>query len=156
MFAIAYSNMKVILIKDVENLGKKYEIKEVKPGYAKNYLFSNKLAEPATERALKWLEAQSENIKKEQEEDFKKTQLKVSKVDGSELIFPMKIGDKGQLFESISIQKIQDKIKQEMDVDINKNQVKLKDSIKEIGEFLIKISFEHNLEANVKVVVTEE
>ncbi len=148
--------MKVILIKDVENLGKKYEIKEVKPGYAKNYLFANKLAEPATERALKWLEAQSENIKKEQEEDFKKTQTKVSKIDGSELIFPMKIGDKGQLFESVSIQKIQDKIKQEMDVDINKNQVQLKEPIKEIGEFLIKISFDHNLEANVKVVITEE
>ncbi len=148
--------MKVILIKDVENLGKKYEIKEVKPGYAKNYLFPNKLAEPATERALKWLEAQSENIKKEQEEDFKKTQTKVSKVDGSELVFPMKIGDKGQLFESVSVQKIQEKIKQEINVDINKNQVQLKDSIKEIGEFPIKISFDHNLEANIKVVVTEE
>ncbi len=148
--------MKVILIKDVENLGKKYDLKDVKIGYAKNYLFPNKLAEPATKKALEWLEAQSENIKKEQEEDFKKTQDKVSKVDGLELVFLMKIGDKGQLFESISAQKIQDKLKEEVGVDVSKNQIQLKDPIKEIGDFFVKIIFDHNLEANIKVTITQE
>ncbi len=148
--------MKVILIQDVENLGKKYEVKNVKDGYAKNYLFPNKLAEPATKKAMEWLEAQSENIKRQQEEDFKKTQGIISKVDGLELVFPMKIGDKGQLFESVSSQKIADKLKKETGIDISKNQIQLKESIKEIGEFNLKISFDHNLEANIKVVVNEE
>ena len=148
--------MKVILIQDVENLGKKYEVKEVKEGFARNFLFPNKLAEPATEKAMKWLETQSEIIKKEQEKDFKKTQLAVSKIDGSELSFLVKVGDKGQLFESISSQKIKDKIEEETGANISKNQINLKEPIKETGEFPVKVSFDHNLEANIKIIVSEE
>jgi large subunit ribosomal protein L9 len=148
--------MRVILIQDVDGLGKKYEIKDVKPGHARNYLIPNKLVQPATEKAMKWLEIQTENIKKSQEEDFKKSQSMVSKVDGSELIFSLKVGEKGQLFESISEQKIKEKIEKELGIKISKNQIKLKDPIKEVGDFLIKIEFDHNLEANVKVVVTED
>ena len=148
--------MKVILIKDVEDLGKKYEIKDVKPGYARNFLIPNKLAQPATEKTMKWLEVQNENIKKIQEEGFKKSQLIASKVDGLELIFSLKVGEKGQLFESISEQKIREKIEKETEIKISKNQIKLKEPIKEVGEFLVKISFDHNLESSVKVIVTED
>ncbi len=148
--------MRVILIKDVEDLGKKYEIKDVKPGYARNYLIPNNLAQPATEKTMKWLEVQTENIKKTQEEDFKKSQLLASKVDGLEIIFSLKVGDKGQLFESVSEQKIRDKIEKDLGIKISKNQIKLKDPIKEVGEFLVKINFDHNLESSIKVIVTED
>ena len=52
--------MKVILLQDVEGLGKKYEIKEVKPGYARNFLLPEKKARAATRQALKWLAGQKE------------------------------------------------------------------------------------------------
>ena len=61
--------MKVILLQDVEDFGKKYEIKEVKDGYARNFLLPKKLARGATAQALKWLSDQKEVIDKEAEED---------------------------------------------------------------------------------------
>jgi large subunit ribosomal protein L9 len=66
--------MKVILLQNVEDLGKKYEVKDVKDGYARNFLFPEKLAKPATEEALKWLQDQKEVIAQEAEEDLKKSQ----------------------------------------------------------------------------------
>ena len=56
--------MKVILLQDIEKLGKKYDLKEVKDGYARNFLLPGKLARPATKEALKWLENQKELIEK--------------------------------------------------------------------------------------------
>ena len=57
--------MKVILLQDIEGLGKKYEIKDVKNGHARNFLLPEKLAKAATKQALKWLTGQKEIIEKE-------------------------------------------------------------------------------------------
>ena len=147
--------MRVILLKDVENLGKKYEIKEVKAGYARNFLIPKKLARPATKETLKWLEIQKEIAAKKAEEELKTIQDFVSQVDGLEVVFKVKIGEKGELFESITAQKISEKLK-EMGFEIKKTQIDLPNPIKELGEFPVKIHFEHNLEAEIKVIVTEE
>jgi len=147
--------MRVILLKDVENLGKKYEVKEVKNGYARNFLIPQGLAKPATETALIWLETQKEIEAKKAEEELKKIQEKATAIDGQELIIPVKMGEEGQLFESITPQKISEKLK-ELGFEIKKTQIDLKEPIKELGEFPIKIRLEHNLEAEIKVIVVEE
>jgi len=147
--------MKVILLQDVEGLGKKYDIKDVKDGYARNFLLPKKLARAATKQALKWLSDQKEVIEKEAEEDLKKEQAMASGLDGSELNIAVKVGDEGQLFESINSQKIVEKLK-EMGFEVKKSQVKLENPIKELGEFPITISLAHNLEAEIKVIVTAE
>jgi large subunit ribosomal protein L9 len=148
--------MKVILIENIEDLGKKHDIKNVNPGYARNYLFPNNLARPATKEALEWLEAQSQEIQKKQEEDLKKTQSIVSKIDGLEINLVLKVGEKGQLFESVNEQKIKEALKQEANIEVSKKQIKIKEAIKETGEFPIKVSFPHNLEASIKIIITEE
>ncbi|OGZ20756.1 MAG: 50S ribosomal protein L9, partial [Candidatus Nealsonbacteria bacterium RIFCSPHIGHO2_02_38_10] len=56
--------MKVILLQDVEKLGKKYDVKDIKDGYAKNFLMPKNLAKPATKKALKLLENQKEITEK--------------------------------------------------------------------------------------------
>ena len=147
--------MRVILLRDVENLGKKYDIKKVKDGYARNFLIPQGLAKPATETALIWLETQKEIEAKKAEEELKKIQEKATAIDGQELIIPVKIGEEGQLFESITSQKISEKLK-ELGFEIKKTQIDLPKPIKELGEFPIKIKFEHNLEAEIKVIVIEE
>jgi large subunit ribosomal protein L9 len=147
--------MKVILLKDIENLGKKYEIKEVSDGYARNYLIPKKLAKVANEKNLKWLEKQKEKEEKKAEEELKKVQEVASAVDGQEVVISVKVGENGQLFESINVQKIYEKLK-ELGFEIKKNQILLESPIKELGEFPVKIKFPHNLEAEIKVIVVEE
>ena len=146
--------MRVILLQDVENLGKKYEIKEVKTGFARNFLIAKNLAKPVSKEALKWLETQKEIAVKKEEEELKKFQELAAAVDDQEVVISVKIGEKEQLFESISPQKISEKLK-ELGFEIKKSQIDLSQPIREIGEFPVKIKFEHNLEAEIKVIVTE-
>ena len=147
--------MRVILLQDVENLGKIHEVKEVKNGYARNFLIPKGLVKPATKQAIKWLETQKEIEVKKDEEQLKKFQDIASAIDDQEVIIPVKVGPDGQLFESITIQKISEKLK-EMGFEVKKTQINLETPIKELGEFPVKIKFEHNLEAEIKVIVTEE
>jgi len=142
-------------LEDVENLGKKYEVKEVKAGYARNFLIPKGLAKAATKEALQWLATQKEVETKKAEEDLKKVQESASNIDDQEVIIPVKIGEEGQLFESITSQKISEKLK-ELGFDVKKIRIDLPEPIKELGEFPVKIKFEHNLEAEIKVIVTKE
>ena len=147
--------MKVILLKDVDKIGKKFEVKEVKSGYARNFLIPQGLAKPATEEVLIWLETQKEIEEKKAEDGLKKVQEVASSIDDQEVIIPVKIGDEGQLFESVNAQKIADKLK-EAGFDIKKTQIELAEPIKDPGEYPIKIKFEHNLEAEITVIVQKE
>lgn len=147
--------MKVILLQDVENLGKKYEVKEVKDGYARNFLLPQKLVKPATKQSLKWLEDQREAIEKDAEEDLKKSQDLASKLDDLELSIAMKVGEEGQLFESITSQKISEKLS-ELGFEVKKSQIALEGPIKELGEFPVKINLEHNLEVEIRIIISAE
>ncbi|HUW71772.1 MAG TPA: 50S ribosomal protein L9 [Candidatus Humimicrobiaceae bacterium] len=147
--------MRVILLEDIERLGKKHDIKEVKNGYARNFLIARGLAKPATKEVLEWLGLQKEIEAKKAEEELKKAQEIASAIDGQEIIIPVKTGEEDQLFESITVQRISEKLK-ELGFDVKKGQIGLIEPIKELGEFPIKIKFEHNLEAEIKIIVTEE
>lgn len=147
--------MKVILLQDVDGLGKKYEVKEVKSGHARNFLLPQKQARAATKEALRWLADQKEVIEKKAEEDLKKSQGLASGLDGLEVSIATKVGNEGQLFESVNSQKIVEKLK-EMGFEVKKSQIKLQNPIKELGEFTINITLDHNLEAEIKLSVTAE
>ncbi len=147
--------MKVILLKDIDKLGEKFEVKEVKDGYARNFLLPKGLAKQATESALKWLEMQKEIIAKKAEGELKEVEKMVAKIDGLEVLIPVKVGDNGQLFEKINAQKISKKLKEE-GLEIKKDQIILEKPIEKIGEYSAKVKFEHNLEAEIKIIVNEE
>jgi large subunit ribosomal protein L9 len=142
--------MKIILLEDIEKVGKKYDVKEVKDGYARNFLIPKNLVKIANAKNMKWLEAQKQTKSAIAEEDLKKVEARASAIDGQEIVISVKVGDKGQLFESITGHKISEKIKELGTV------VDLDEPIKELGEFPIKIKFEHNLEAEVKIIISEE
>ncbi len=147
--------MKVILLQDIEKTGKKLEVKNVADGFAKNLLIPKGLARPATKEALKWLEMQKEIEGKKSEDALKRTQEVASSMEGLEVPVSVKVGDEGQLYESITAQKIAERLK-EMGYDIKKTQIELKDPIKEIGEFPAKIRFDHNLEVEIRVIVSHK
>lgn len=144
--------MRVILLQDIEKLGKKYEIKEVADGYARNFLIPKGLAKPATEKLIKWAENQKKLMMKKIEEELKRAQQMASKLDGQELEFWVKTGKKGELFESINSAKIAKKLK-ERGFNVKKNQVVLEKPLKEIGEFPVKIHLDQGLEAEIRVII---
>lgn len=147
--------MKVILLQDIEKLGKKYEVREVKNGYARNFLIPQGLVKIATDKALEWLKIQKETGEKKAEQALKTIQEIASTLDGQEVIISVKVGEDGQLFESISVQKIFDELKK-MGFNVKKKQIDLAEPIKELGEFPVKIKFDHNLEPEITIVVSEE
>jgi large subunit ribosomal protein L9 len=147
--------VKVILLKDIENIGKKGDIKNVANGYARNFLFPKNLAKIATKEAIEELEKQKELEEKKAEEELKATQEIVKKVDGLEIEMPVKVDEQGKLYGSINEVEIS-KILTDKRFDIKKKQIKIPQPIKEIGEHQITILFDHNLEAEIKIIVTEE
>lgn len=147
--------MRIILLQDVKDLGKKNEVKDVKDGYARNFLVPKGLVKAADKKGLEWLAAQKETEEKKAEEELKKFQETASQMDGLEVVVPVKIGEQGQLFKKIDIQDIFEKLK-ELGFDIKKQKIELAQPIEELGEFPVKIKFEHNLESEITVIVTEE
>ena len=147
--------MKVVLLEDVEKVGKKYEIKEVADGFARNFLIPKNQAKLATKEMMEWAKIKKEILENKAESELKKAQELASAIDGLEVIMPVKVGDENQLFESITAQKIADKLK-ELGFEIKKNQIDLAEPIKEIGEYPIKIKFDHNLESQIQVIVSGE
>jgi large subunit ribosomal protein L9 len=147
--------MKVILLQDIENLGKKDEIKEVADGYARNFLLPNNLVKPATEPALEELNKKKELETKLAEEELKQIEELISKIDGQEIDILVKIKDNGEIFGSITPFKISQALKKK-GFDIKKEQVNLKEQIKKMGEYPVTINFEHGLEAEIKVIIADE
>jgi len=147
--------MKVILLEKIEGLGEKYEVKEVKDGYASNFLIPRGLAKVATEQALIDLEDMRAQEVQMQEQELHVVEGVAEQLDGQEIEFKVKLGEEGQLFESINKTKIAKKLV-ELGFEVNKNQIELESPIKETGEFPIKINLEHNLEANITLIIEGE
>lgn len=147
--------MKVLFLKDVKNVGKAREVKEVADGYARNFLIPNELAKEATKEVLAAFEAQNEILEEQAEDALKKIQEMATKLDDLEVPMAVKVGDEGQLFESITASKIADTLKG-MGYAVKKDQVELEEPIREPGEFPVKLKFEHNLEAEIKVIISGE
>lgn len=147
--------MRVILLEDVPKTGRRYEVKEVADGFARNFLFPRGLAKIANQANLEWLEDQKERINEQAEQALKKTGDLVSRIDGREIEIAVKVGDKGQFFEKIDQKDIAKRLK-ESGYDIDPKQIQLEALIEELGEYPAKVKFEHNLEAEIKVIVVEE
>ena len=95
--------MKVILLKDVESLGKKFEVKEVAVGYARNFLFPNKLAELATKQALALLEVRKTKQVVKAEQELGRIQAFISRIQGLELVVPVKMTKDGKIFGKVLV-----------------------------------------------------
>ena len=147
--------MKVILLKNIAKLGKQYEVKEVSDGWANNYLFAKGLAKPVDKNGLVVAKKQRELMAEKATQELEKSAKMVQEMDGLDVEIAVKVGDKGQLFEKVSPKKIAARL-QEMGYDIAPDQVVLDGVIAEAGEHEVKIIFEHNLEASVKVIVEKE
>jgi len=146
--------MKVILLKDVKNIGKKLEIKEVSSGFARNFLLPQGLAEIADKESLKKIEEKKKIDLKKNEELLKEMEKTVKELNQKTIEIKTKIGKEGQLFESINEQKISERLR-ELGFNIEKEQIIIDHPIKQKGEFPVSLKLNNNLETKIKIIISE-
>jgi len=147
--------MKVILLKDIAGLGKKGEIKNAADGHARNFLIPKKLVKIATDKAIKEWEQEKILEAQKAEQALQYVEEVVSQMDGLEIEVAVKMDESGKLYGSINDQKVSQLFK-DRGFDIKKNQIKILQPIKEVGEYPITISFDHGLEAEIKLIIIDE
>ena len=144
--------MKIILLQTYENLGKVGEIVNVKPGFARNYLIPNKIASLATAQNIKALEV----FLKAQETKEAKNRVNLEalskKLNSLTLKFEVQVGEDEKLFGSVTSQMISDELSNK-GYTIDKKEIQLEDSIKELGNYKIEINLGYELETKIKVKV---
>ena len=144
--------MKVILLKDVNKLGKKFDVKDISSGYARNFLLPNGFAIIADKESLKNLENQKEIELKNAEKRKIENKKIIEALENKEIKIEANVGDEGQLFESINEKKISEKLK-ELGFDIDKSNIEIDEPIKHQGEYLVKLKLENNLEGKIKIII---
>jgi len=147
--------MKVLLIKDVYKLGHAGEIKKVADGFGRNYLLPQSMAVLATPGALK----QSEKIKAEATKRRAILNNEMESVStvvaGVALAFPMKAGETGKLYGSITTQQIVEALKAKTGVEIKRQQIELQ-PIRSLGEFVAHVRLTVDLIPEIKVIAYRE
>ena len=145
--------MKIILLKDIKGIGRKFEEKEVSSGYATNYLIPRKFAVPATGGAGAQIKVLKEGEEKSRENTKKILSENVSKLSEIEIKITAKANDKGHLFASINKEKIVELLKSERGIEIDTNCIILEHPIKEVGQHNIPIKIEGSKETHFVLVV---
>lgn len=148
--------MKVILLQDIKNVGKKEQIIEANDGYARNYLFPKKLAIEASKDNLTKLKAkkQSEANKKQAEMEANKELAK--KIEKMELTISVKAGDNGKIFGGVTPKEVSDELSNQYKIEIDKKKISLKDAIKNLGRYTAEIKFGDGINAKLTLNITKQ
>lgn len=136
--------MKVILIKDVDNLGAPNELVEVKSGYARNYLIPMKLAVEANPSNLKQLE-EKQKVKAKKEASMLAEMNKVVEVlKAAPVKLTAKTGTSGKIFGSVTSLQIARAIREQKGYDIDRKRISIVNEVKELGVHKATIDFGNN------------
>ena len=145
--------MKVILLKDIRGLGGKFDVKEVKDGYGRNFLLARGLVEIATPEALKKLEAQKKVWEAEHQKLVQKIKEEAERMEAVVLNFKMKVGEKGETFGSVS--------RKDIEIELGRQgyrglKIELEKPVKTLGEHIVQIDLGEGIKAKVKVITAAE
>jgi large subunit ribosomal protein L9 len=145
--------MKVIILEDVRGIGKKFEVKEVRDGYARNFLFPNKLAEPANASSLKKLEAMKADLEKDEVEYKKYLEEAKRKIADTTIEFELKRGKDGSIFGSINKEAILKALREHRLITKERIDITLDHPIKELGAHTIPIDLKKGITTELKILV---
>lgn len=146
--------MRIVLLQDIKNVGKRGDIKEISDGYARNFLLPKKLAEMATETAIKNATVIKNKEQENTRNEFKKIQDLVKIINQKKIIISTKEKEE-KLFGSVTTKNIVAELKKE-NIELPEKFIILEKPIKKIGEYKIKIAFGHGLKASLELVVKKE
>ncbi len=148
--------MKVIFNVDVKGQGKKGEMKEVSDGYARNFLLPRNLVTEATADNLNAFrlkeKAKAAQIAKEKAQAMENAK----KLGEVQVIIKAKAGAGGKLFGAVTSQEISKALKEQFDIEVEKNKIVQGDPIKTFGSFTVKAKFGYEISGNINVLVVED
>lgn len=148
--------MKVILLEDVKNLGKKGQVVDVSDGYARNFVLPKKLGVEANGKNMNDLKLQKAN-----EEKIAKEQLEVAKefaalMETKEVVVYIKSGEGGRTFGSVSSKEIAAAAKEQCSLEIDKKKIQLQEAIKSLGVYEVMVKLHPKVTGKLKVKVQEK
>ena len=147
--------MKVILIQDVKNVGKKGQTIEVSDGYANNFLLPKRLGVNATKRSVEILDKQKEDARILDEKNRKEAEELKEKLKTITLEFTCKTGKDGKLFGSVSSKQVVEKLKTSYGITIDKRKFVDKETVNTLGVTILKNELYKGVVAEIKVHVSE-
>ena len=145
--------MKVILQQDIKKVGNKGDILEVSEGYGRNFLLPKKYAVEANTANMNVANAKkkSAQLKKQQETDEAK--LMAAQLSKIEVSIPVKIGDGGKLFGSVTGKDVADVLQTTHKIEIDKRKIEIKGGIKGVGDYDAVIKVHPEITSTIKVHV---
>lgn len=144
--------MKVILLEDVKNLGRKFDVKNVANGYARNFLLPSGLIKIATKQTLKALAQQKAAWEEKEKALIEELKKRAEEVRGVALEFPVRVGEKKEIFGSVKANDIEDVLTKKGFTGLKPE---LNNPIKSLGEHRVKINLGKGIETEVKVILKE-
>ncbi len=147
--------MKVILLADVKNKGKKGQVINVADGFA-NFLINNNQAVAASEGNIKKLEDEKKAKQLAEKQALEEAKALKEKIDNKQLIFKVKVGEDGRLFGSISTKQIVEALEKDHGIIIDKRKIILDDSIKTLGYTKVSVQLHRDVVAEFQVLVTNK
>jgi large subunit ribosomal protein L9 len=147
--------MKIILNEDIEHLGRLGDLVEVKPGYARNYLFPRGLALKPTNHNLEMMKYKKIKTQKKLELEKLSALEQKQKLEELTLTIAKKAGESDTLFGSVTTIEIQEKL-EELGTHIDRKKIHLDEPIKKLGSHVCKVKLIEDVEAEVKIEVVKE
>ena len=145
--------MKIILLKTHDKLGSVGDIVNVKPGYARNFLFPNEIAAVASAANKKKLDSFLKAQELKEAKERTNMDLLYKQLNKLTLKFSLESGDDDKLFGSVTSQMIIDELSSQ-GFNIDKKEIEIDDSIKTLGNHFIHINLGYDLKAKVKIKVS--
>lgn len=147
--------MKVILLQDVKNVGKKGEIINTSDGYARNFLFPRKLAQEATKGNLNSATAKQEFERKHKQKELEAAQALAAQIREKQLSIKVKTGESGRLFGAITSKDLAAEIKKQLGYDIDRKKIVV-ETIKGTGLYEAEIKLYPEVSGVLKIMVEPE
>lgn len=147
---------KLLLLKDVEALGRSGDIVNVRPGYARNFLLPQKLAVVANAQALRLQARLQEERLKKAEDDRKESEQIAAKLQEMTLSTVVKVDHDGRMYGSVSVGDILDLLREQSGIEIEKRFILLKNPIKQTGVHQIPVRLKEGVSSSVQLKVMSE
>jgi large subunit ribosomal protein L9 len=147
--------MKLILMEDVEKLGKLGDTVEVKKGYARNFLLPRNLAMEANDKAVKLLEVKKRKREQQLVKEKKDIEELAGKISTMSLTVPMAAGEEDKLFGAVKTEHIAEAFSAE-GINIDKRKIILSEPIKKLGVYQVEIKLHPQVTTTTKVWVVKK